>query len=158
MKKLFVFTIFSFLGLMTASFDTIEPMKIEEPEKIFEQFKPMVDQLQILKNFITALMFLLAADFVTGTRKAKSQGKPLTSQGFRRSVNKFIEYSIAILSAHIFTWLFSLDITLSYYVALYVCGIELKSIFENVSETTGVGIKEYFQGFIPNVKDFIKKK
>jgi hypothetical protein len=50
-----------------------------------------------------------------------------------------------------------LEFTLSYYVALFVCGIELKSIFENVSQTTGVDIIGYFKGFIPNPKDMLKK-
>lgn len=167
MKRLLVFALFCILGLLTASFDTIEPtnivvteheISVHEPEKIYQFFAPMIGQLQILKYYISALLLLLLADFITGVRKARSKGDAITSGGFRRSVNKFIEYSIAILSSHIFTWLFSLDITLSYYVALYICGIELKSIYENVSETTGVGIKDYFSGFIPNVKDILKNK
>ena len=33
----------------------------------------------------------------------------------------------------------------------------LKSIYENVSQTTGVNIVGYFKGFIPTPKDFLKK-
>jgi phage-related holin len=165
MKRILVFFIFCTLAMLTASFDTIEPVviteheiKIQNTEKVYTFFEPMIAQLQILKYYITALIFLLVADFVTGTRKAKSKGLAITSTGFRRSVSKFIEYSIAILSSHIFTWLFDLDITLSYYVAIYVCGTELYSIWENVSQTTGTNIKDYIAGFFPNIKDLIKKK
>jgi hypothetical protein len=82
----------------------------------------------------------------------------INSKGFRRTLGKFNDYSFAIVSSQVFTWSFSLDFTLSYYVALFVCGIELKSIWENVSETTGVDIIGYFKGFLPNPKDMFKKK
>lgn len=153
------------------SFDTIEPVldtayvadeEIHIGKKPIEQalhyFKPLLEQFNQLKPLITALIFLIIFDFITGTRKAKSKGQELNSGGFRRSVSKLTEYSIAILASHIFTWMFDLDFFLSYYVALYICGIELKSIWENVSETTGVGIADYFKGFIPDVKNILTKK
>lgn len=115
-------------------------------------------QLCILKPLIICLSFLLLVDFLTGVRKAKSLGEKIQSKGFRRTINKMNDYTLAIISSQVFTWMLSLEFTLSYYVALFVCGIELKSIFENVSQTTGVDIIGYFKGFIPNPKDMFKKK
>jgi phage-related holin len=118
----------------------------------------IVTQLNILKPLIMGLVILLAADFITGTRKAKALKQQINSGGFRRSVSKFNDYSIAIVSSQVFTWMFTLDITLAYYVALFICGIELKSIWENVSQTTGVNIIGYFKGFIPDPKQMFKKE
>ncbi len=164
MKDLIISSVIIVFSLLLLSFDSIEPViikneiKVEIPEKEYMLFKPLVEQFEVLKYYITALVFLLVADFVTGTRKAKSLKLPITSTGFRRSISKFIEYSIAIISSHVFTWLFKLDITLSYYVAIYICGTELYSIWENVSQTTGTNIKDYILGFFPSIKDFMKKK
>jgi hypothetical protein len=94
---------------------------------------------------------------MTGVRKAKALKEKIQSRGFRRTISKMNDYCLAIISSQVFTWMLDLEFTLSYYVALFVCGIELKSIFENVSQTTGVDIIGYFKGFIPNPKDMLKK-
>jgi phage-related holin len=114
-------------------------------------------QLFILKPLIICLSFLLLVDFMTGVRKAKALKEKIQSRGFRRTISKMNDYCLAIISSQVFTWMLDLEFTLSYYVALFVCGIELKSIFENVSQTTGVDIIGYFKGFIPNPKDILKK-
>jgi phage-related holin len=122
--------------------------------KILPEIK---QQLFILKPLIICLSFLLLVDFLTGVRKAKALKEKIQSRGFRRTINKMNDYCLAIISSQVFTWMLDLDFTLSYYVALFVCGIELKSIFENVSQTTGVDIIGYFKGFIPNPKNILKK-
>jgi hypothetical protein len=94
---------------------------------------------------------------MTGVRKAKALKEKIQSRGFRRTISKMNDYCLAIISSQVFTWMLDLEFTLSYYVAMFVCGIELKSIFENVSQTTGVDIIGYFKGFIPNPKDILKK-
>jgi phage-related holin len=114
-------------------------------------------QLFILKPLIICLSFLLLVDFLTGVRKAKALKEKIQSRGFRRTISKMNDYCLAIISSQVFTWMLDLEFTLSYYVAMFVCGIELKSIFENVSQTTGVDIIGYFKGFIPNPKDILKK-
>jgi phage-related holin len=114
-------------------------------------------QLFILKPLIICLSFLLLVDFLTGVRKAKALKEKIQSRGFRRTISKMNDYCLAIISSQVFTWMLDLEFTLSYYVAMFVCGIELKSIFENVSQTTGVDIIGYFKGFIPNPKDLLKK-
>jgi phage-related holin len=114
-------------------------------------------QLFILKPLIICLSFLLLVDFMTGVRKARALKEKIQSRSFRRTISKMNDYCLAIISSQVFTWMLDLEFTLSYYVAMFVCGIELKSIFENVSQTTGVDIIGYFKGFIPNPKDLLKK-
>jgi len=124
----------------------------------FMQVLPEIkQQLCILKPLIIGLSFMLLVDFLTGIRKAKHLGEKINSKGFRRTISKMNDYCLAIVSSQVFTWMFDLDFTLSYYVALFICGIELKSVYENVSQTTGVNIIGYFKGFIPMPKDLIKK-
>lgn len=123
----------------------------------FKVLPEIKQQLNVLKPLIMGLSFMLLIDFITGLRKAKHLGEKINSKGFRRTISKMNDYCLAIVGSQIFTWMFDLDFTLSYYVALFVCGIELKSIYENVSQTTGVNIIGYFKGFIPTPKDFIKK-
>ena len=123
----------------------------------FKVLPEIKQQLCILKPLIMGLSFMLLIDFITGLRKAKHIGEKINSKGFRRTISKMNDYCLAIVGSQIFTWMFDLDFTLSYYVALFICGIELKSIYENVSQTTGVNIIGYFKGFIPTPKDFLKK-
>jgi len=124
----------------------------------FMQVLPeLKQQLCILKPLIICLSFLLLVDFLTGVRKAKAKGEKIISGGFRRSINKMNDYCLAIISSQVFTWMLDLEFTLSYYVAVFVCGIELKSIYENVSQTTGVNIVGYIKGFIPNPMNILKK-
>lgn len=123
----------------------------------FKVLPDIKQQLCILKPLIMGLSLMLLIDFITGLRKAKHLGEKINSKGFRRTISKMNDYCLAIVSSQIFTWMFDLDFTLSYYVALFICGIELKSIYENVSQTTGVNIIGYFKGFIPTPKDFFNK-
>ena len=123
----------------------------------FKVLPEIKQQLCILKPLIMGLSFMLLIDFITGLRKAKHLGEKINSKGFRRTISKMNDYCLAIVGSQIFTWMFDLDFTISYYVALFICGIELKSIYENVSQTTGVNIIGYFKCFIPTPKDFLKK-
>ena len=115
-------------------------------------------QVDIMKPLIAGLFILLALDLITGIRKAALNKKAITSSGLRRSISKFLEYSIAILASQVFTFVFKLDITLSYYVALFIATIELKSIFENISETTGVDIWKGIRKLIPSLSQLEEEK
>lgn len=115
-------------------------------------------QIEAMKMLIIGLFIFLILDLITGLRKARLNKQAITSSGLRRSVNKFIEYSIAILASQVFTYIFKLDVTLSYYVALFICTIELKSIFENISETTGVDIWKGIRKLIPSLSQLEAEK
>jgi len=135
--------------------DTLK-IAIDTANFISQNLPYIIKQVCVLKPLILGLIFLLVTDFLTGIRKAKHKGDQINSKGFRRTIGKLNDYSLAIVASQVFTWMFALDFTLSYYVALFICGIELKSIWENVSETTGVDIIGYFKGFIPDPKSIFK--
>ena len=115
-------------------------------------------QIEAMKMLIIGLFIFLLLDLITGIRKARLNKQAITSGGLRRSINKFIEYSIAILASQVFTYIFKLDVTLSYYVALFICTIELKSIFENISETTGVDLWKGIRKLIPSLSQLESDK
>lgn len=115
-------------------------------------------QIEAMKMLIIGLFIFLLLDLITGIRKARLNKQAITSSGLRRSINKFIEYSIAILASQVFTYIFKLDVTLSYYVALFICTIELKSIFENISETTGVDLWKGIRKLIPSLSQLESEK
>lgn len=115
-------------------------------------------QIEAMKMLIIGLFIFLLLDLITGIRKARLNKQAITSSGLRRSINKFIEYSIAILASQVFTYIFKLDLTLSYYVALFICTIELKSIFENISETTGVDLWKGIRKLIPSLSQLESDK
>jgi phage-related holin len=115
-------------------------------------------EINVMKPLIVGLFIFLALDLITGIRKARIKKEPITSLGLRRSVSKFLEYSIAILASQVFTFVFKLDITLSYYVALFIATIELKSIFENISETTGINLWKVVRKLIPSISQLEEEK
>jgi len=115
-------------------------------------------QIEAMKMLIIGLFIFLLLDLITGIRKARLNKQPITSGGLRRSINKFLEYSIAILASQVFTYIFKLDLTLSYYVALFICTIELKSIFENISETTGIDLWKAVRKLIPSLSQLEEDK
>ena len=115
-------------------------------------------EIDVMKPLIVGLFIFLLLDLITGIRKARINKQAITSLGLRKSISKFLEYSIAILASQVFTFIFKLDITLSYYVALFIATIELKSIFENISETTGINIWKVVRKLIPSISQLEEEK
>jgi phage-related holin len=115
-------------------------------------------EINVMKPLIVGLFIFLLLDLITGIRKATINKQAITSLGLRKSLSKFLEYSIAILASQVFTFIFKLDITLSYYVALFIATIELKSIFENISETTGINLWKFVRKLIPSISQLEEEK
>ena len=115
-------------------------------------------EINVMKPLIVGLFIFLLLDLITGIRKARINKQPITSGGLRKSLSKFLEYTIAILASQVFTYIFKLDITLSYYVALFIATIELKSIFENISETTGINLWKFVRKLIPSISQLEEDK
>jgi phage-related holin len=115
-------------------------------------------EINVMKPLIVGLFIFLLLDLITGIRKARINKQAITSLGLRKSLSKFLEYSIAILASQVFTFIFKLDITLSYYVALFIATIELKSIFENISETTGINLWKVVRKLIPSISQLEEEK
>lgn len=90
---------------------------------------------------------LLVADLITGIWKSKKSKQGITSKRLRSSITKMIMYSVAILCTRGLEFNFSLmeAIHAAEAVSLYICIVELKSIYENVGEITGIDIWNYLR-------------
>lgn len=90
--------------------------------------------------FVGIVMFLVFADFVTGTRAAMKRGEKITSKGLRRTVEKISLYFLAILAVEGVRIIFVQTIPITYMTAFAIAITELQSIVENVESVTGVQI------------------
>ena len=93
-----------------------------------------------IAGFLALLTALVTADFLTGTRAARVRGEAITSKGYRRTVEKFLFYAIAILLAEGMEHVFfgqSHYLPLTYIVSAFICVTEFKSNLENIGTITG---------------------
>jgi phage-related holin len=89
-------------------------------------------------EMIHVMLIFLALDTISGIWAALKAGDKIRSQKLRRTVYKFLWYTVAVMSA----WMMEKTFTLSWshlasIVAGFISLVELKSIFENISRITG---------------------
>lgn len=113
--------------------------------------------------FILLIMVLLVFDFKVGVAAARCRGERISTEGWRRTIVKFVYYSIAVISARGIEYVFFTDVDLyfteievvkiTYAVALAICSIEFKSILDNIAEITGLNLWGSVKGFFTQKKD-----
>ena len=81
---------------------------------------------------------LIALDFVTGVTKAVISKKQRTSEGYRKTIIKVMQYVIPIIAIYIgakYIPEYSQTLTdINGYLMLFICYVEVTSIFENLYE------------------------
>ena len=100
-----------------------------------------------------AVIVLVFADFIGGVWAAKKRGEKITSWGIRRTITtKILPYQFAILCSHLVETQFLGGIPLMKATAGFIAVAELKSVFENLSQITGLdfwlALKEKLQPVI----------
>jgi len=89
-------------------------------------------------KILTAVFIVVAIDLITGIIKAKIKGVARTSEGYRRTVSKCVQYFVAILvlygASKIIPEQANTLKQASSYICLFVIYIEITSIFENLYE------------------------
>lgn len=106
---------------------------------------------------IIALGVLIIFDFRTGIKKSRKNLVAITSNGWRRSLSKWADYTILLLASFLMESLVFKDVVPVLHIASGLCAVtEFKSIGENVAETTGnskvLKIATYISEFIFPVK------
>lgn len=91
-----------------------------------------------IQKFLTFTIMLLFCDMITGIILARKQKIKITSSGFRRTINKMIVYFICILMGEGMRVVFMPMVPVTHVVAFTISITELKSIYENAEEYTGV--------------------
>lgn len=87
-------------------------------------------------NLLFVIGIAMFIDFITGVLKSKFEGKEITSEGFRRTVIKVLQYAIPILvlwgaGKYIPEYKNRMK-EFSSYLMIFILYIEVTSIFENL--------------------------
>lgn len=95
-------------------------------------FTPIAEMVHVM------LIFLLL-DTISGIWASLKEGNKLQSNKLRKTVYKFLWYTIAVMLSWMMEKTFSImDWTnLASLVAGFICFVELKSVFENITRLTG---------------------
>jgi len=92
-------------------------------------------------TLLALLAVVIAVDFLTGIWKAKCKGKARTSDGFRKTVNKFLQYGCAIICGAVLSYIgeqkggagtVAIAGLLNDGLLIFIIYIEVTSIFENL--------------------------
>lgn len=113
--------------------------------------------LMPVAHFIAGAFFFLLVDFVSGVWAAKKKGNKITSQGFRKTITKFVFYSLAIICSVVLQDMFTKEmfpkLDLVYWIAGFICLTEFKSIIENIGVITEINIYDAIKHLLPNFKN-----
>lgn len=103
---------------------------------------------------MAAVIALVVADLIVGVWAAKKRGEKITSFGLRRTVTtKILPYQFAILCSHLVEQQFLSAIPLMKATAGFIAVAEMKSIFENLGQITGLDFWTFIREKIqPTVK------
>lgn len=108
------------------------------PALIIEWYEAGGEFFQTLL-IVTLAMFVL--DFLTGVAASWLNGRKITSDGFRRSIGKGIQYLSAVILSILFDNLLShsgfSNYALQTFVLLSISITEAKSVLENMDEMSG---------------------
>jgi phage-related holin len=97
-----------------------------------------------IRPALIAATALVLADLVCGVWASIKEKKKITSNGFRRTVNKILGYYLAIIAAFILETYLLPDMPILKGVTALIGLTEGKSLFENIDRITGIN----FWGFI----------
>lgn len=105
-----------------------------------------------IKEIIHVMFFFLAIDTISGVWASVKSGNKVESRKLRKTVYKFIWYTVAVIASFMMETTFHLSWTnFASIVGGFICFVELKSIFENVTVITGDPI-------FKNIIKILKKK
>lgn len=122
-----------------------------------EQFEPFITQLTILAIVYVLVFIVIMLDLVSGIMKAKRRGRLRSSYALRKTVDKLVRYfsMLLVITAidavqmlAISQWDNATGLTwpvlpfLTFFAAMFVGFIELKSIYENSDEKEQARIED----------------
>lgn len=102
-------------------------------------------------SVIGAVLFVVLSDLITGTIAARKRGD-FSSKGLKSSVPKFIVYFVAVMVANVVQRMYLSQIPAVKIIAGLIIWIEVRSINENIEESTGVNL---FQTLVDKIKKIL---
>jgi len=98
----------------------------------------LISYLSPVKEIVHVLLIFIAVDFISGVWASRKRREKIESRRFRKTLTKFLWYTVALILSYIMERTFHLSWSnLSGIVGGFICFIELKSIFENITVITG---------------------
>ncbi len=108
-------------------------------------FTPVAEMINIMLIFLTV-------DTISGIWASVKTGHKFESYRLRKTVYKFIWYTVSVMLAWMMEHTFKIEWSnLASITAGFICFVELKSVFENISVITGDPV------FLRIIKIFKKK-
>jgi len=89
-----------------------------------------------ISDYIHLVIVLIFIDLITGSYASVKEGQRFSASKMRNTVEKFLFYSLAIISAFVLQKIVNDGLEMPRMVALYIGATELKSIYENISRIT----------------------
>ncbi len=129
-------------------------------ENICISFSSVLTKLAILfiayftpiAEMVHVMLIFLAVDTISGVWASIKEGHRVESAKLRKTVLKFLWYTVAVITAWMMEHTFKLAWTsLAGITAGFICFVELKSIFENITRITNEPVFE-------RILKFLKKK
>ncbi|TSA23995.1 MAG: holin [Bacteroidetes bacterium] len=91
-----------------------------------------------VKEIVHVMLIFILIDFISGVWAARKRKETLESRKFRKTLTKFLWYTVALILSFMMEKTFNLSWSnLSGIIGGFICFIELKSIFENITVITG---------------------
>ncbi len=104
---------------------------------------------------VIIMLAFLGTDFLTGMYASKKNKEIIVSHRLKKTIEKFVFYSVAIFAGIFFESIFMPGFPLTKIVGGFICSIELLSIYENVKKITGLDIATKVRQYLSS---FLKKK
>lgn len=90
-----------------------------------------------IREVVHVMLIFLFIDTVSGIWASLKQGERLQSKKLRKTVYKFLWYTVAVMIAWMMEKTFALGWTnMANIVGGFICFVEIKSIFENITRIT----------------------
>jgi hypothetical protein len=92
-----------------------------------------------LKPLLIGSLILVLIDLYTGVKSAKKRGEKIQSKGYKRTLIKFRDYALLIITAHLMTTIFfpNLGVDFASLASMAIAYVEFRSFCENMEEITG---------------------
>jgi phage-related holin len=109
-----------------------------------------------VSGMIHFVLLLIAIDLLTGIYAAYKAKEKIVSFKLKRTVEKFVLYSTAILIGHMFNKEVYAAIDIARLITCYISITEIFSVFENMAKITGMSVFLKIKGIFRDQLNKIK--
>lgn len=108
-----------------------------------------------IEPIIVLMVFLAFMDLFTAVWAARKCKIAITSRKLSKTITKIILFTIAVTCSHGVETVFSAlqYINLTNLTSGYICLVELKSIYENISKVTGLDLWKYLLKKVDSLRE-----